>query len=90
VDVVINRDHELKTDGLYGIVRHPSYFGLLLLLTGLSLGMNSLLSALLVIIAVSAALLYRISVEEKILEQEFGIMYRDYKTVTKKLIPFIY
>jgi protein-S-isoprenylcysteine O-methyltransferase Ste14 len=90
VNVVINRGHELKTDGLYGMVRHPSYLGLLLIMTGLSLGMNSLLSILLVTIPVFAALLYRIYVEEKILEEEFGVQYRDYIKEIKKIIPYIY
>jgi protein-S-isoprenylcysteine O-methyltransferase Ste14 len=90
VNVSINRDHKLKTDGLYRIVRHPSYCGLLLMMTGLSFGMNNLFSIILVIIPVSAALHYRISVEENILLEEFDNEYRDYMKKTKKLIPFIY
>ncbi len=90
VDVVINLEHQLKTDGLYRMVRHPSYLGLLLIMVGLSLGMNSLLSIMIVNIPVIVALLYRTSVEERILEEEFGPKYRDYKKRTKKVIPYIY
>ena len=90
VDVAITREHQLKTDGLYRLVRHPSYLGLLLIMTGLSAGMNTLQSFFIVTIPVSAALLYRISVEEKILKDEFGSGYIDYAKKTRRIIPLIY
>src|SRR4051812_25866610 len=34
VDVSITSDHILKTDGLYKVVRHPSYLGLILIVIG--------------------------------------------------------
>jgi protein-S-isoprenylcysteine O-methyltransferase Ste14 len=90
VDVAINRLHELKTDGLYRIIRHPSYLGLLLIMTGLSLGMASLLSCLVVIIPFSLVLLFRMRIEENTLLGEFGEEYKSYMRSTKKIIPFIY
>jgi protein-S-isoprenylcysteine O-methyltransferase Ste14 len=90
VDVVISREHKLKMDGLYSLVRHPGYLGLLLILTGLSAGMNSFQSFFIVTVPVSAALLYRIAVEEKMLIEEFGSGYCDYIRKTKKIIPYIY
>jgi protein-S-isoprenylcysteine O-methyltransferase Ste14 len=90
VDVAINKVHQLKTDGLYKIVRHPSYLGLIMILGGFSLVMNSLPSILVVTVPVSAAILYRISVEERVLNEEFGDVYLDYKKNTRKIIPFIY
>jgi protein-S-isoprenylcysteine O-methyltransferase Ste14 len=90
VNVVINQEHQLRTDGLYRLSRHPSYLGLLLIMSGLSIGMNSLLSFIIVTIPFSAALLYRISVEERILKEEFGATYTDYIKKTKKIIPYIY
>jgi protein-S-isoprenylcysteine O-methyltransferase Ste14 len=90
VDVAINQNHELKTDGLYKTVRHPSYFGLLLILSGLSIGMNSLLSFLVITLPVFLAISYRIYVEEVVLLEEFGAKYEEYRKATKKLIPYIY
>jgi protein-S-isoprenylcysteine O-methyltransferase Ste14 len=90
VDVVINKEHELKTDGLYKIVRHPSYFGLILIVSGLSIGMNSLLSFLIITVPVFFAIVYRIYVEEAVLLEEFGVKYKDYCKTTKKLIPYFF
>jgi len=89
VDVAIHKDHQLKIDGLYKYTRHPSYSGLLLICFGLSMGMNSLFSAF-GILPVVIAVLYRIKVEEAILIQEFGEVYKDYMENTGKLIPKIF
>jgi protein-S-isoprenylcysteine O-methyltransferase Ste14 len=90
VDVAINQEHKLKTDGLYNIIRHPSYMGGILILTGLSLGMNSLLSFLVIVPPVYFAFLYRIKVEESVLKKEFGSEYEEYMKKVKRIIPFIY
>ena len=90
VDVSIGKDHRLKTDGLYSVVRHPSYLGIILFLAGLSLVMNSLLSVAIVVLPVVAALLYRIHVEEDLLLESFGEEYRKYQKKTRRLLPFIY
>jgi|WetSurMetagenome_2_1015567.scaffolds.fasta_scaffold00551_15 protein-S-isoprenylcysteine O-methyltransferase Ste14 len=90
VDVAIGKDHELKNDGLYSVVRHPSYLGLLLIMTGESLAMNSLVSFFVVFMPICLAIFYRIRVEEKLLEEFFGDKYRNYKHITRRIIPFIY
>lgn len=90
VDVAITDSANLKTDGLYERVRHPSYLGLLLMLGGFSLQMGSAWSFLILVIPVFIALNYRINIEEKLLISEFGDSYRDYKSKTKKLIPGIF
>jgi len=90
VDVAITDAAKLKTDGLYKKIRHPSYLGLLLIIVGFSSTMNSLYSFLVLSVPVFIAVLYRIRVEEKVLTNEFGEMYSEYKFKTKKLIPGIY
>jgi protein-S-isoprenylcysteine O-methyltransferase Ste14 len=90
VDVAINKEHELKTDGLYRFVKHPAYLGLFLIFMGLSVSMNSLLSFLAVSVPVFLVILYRIRVEEEVLIEEFGIPYIEYSKSTKKIIPFVY
>src|SRR6202012_4069500 len=71
VDVAINKDHTLNTKGLYKIVRHPSYLGLLLILAGIGFSMNSLLNLLIIVIPCFLALSFRISVEEQALTDKF-------------------
>jgi protein-S-isoprenylcysteine O-methyltransferase Ste14 len=90
VDVAINREHDLKTDGMYKKLRHPSYLGLLMILSGLSIGMNNLLSFLAITLPVFFAILNRINVEETVLMEEFGEKYREYCKVTRKILPYIY
>lgn len=88
VNVSIQKSHELKTDGLYKNARHPSYFGLLLVVFGLSLAMNSIWSLLVVVIPIYLALRYRIKVEEAMLFEQFGKDYQDYYKTTYSMFPF--
>jgi protein-S-isoprenylcysteine O-methyltransferase Ste14 len=90
VDVAISATHTLKTEGLYKIVRHPSYLGLMLIITGLAVCMPSLVWMAVTIIAVFIAMNYRIIVEEEALTNEFGDQYRDYSEKVSKLIPWLY
>jgi protein-S-isoprenylcysteine O-methyltransferase Ste14 len=90
VDVAISNTHILKTSGLYKIVRHPSYLGLILIIAGLVLCMGSMLSFIIVSITVFFAMNYRIAVEEKALTNEFGAQYHDYQKHVARLLPWIY
>ncbi|MFN8241053.1 MAG: isoprenylcysteine carboxylmethyltransferase family protein [Bacteroidales bacterium] len=90
VDVVVSSGHKLKTDGIYSRVRHPSYLGILLILTGLTVAMNSIFSVILAVVPVFVALAYRINVEEKLLSESFREEYLDYMKRTRRLLPFIY
>lgn len=90
VNVVISDTHILKTSGLYKIARHPSYLGLLLIIIGLGISLDSLLSVMVMIVPSFIALNYRIGIEEQALVEEFGQQYTDYKGRVKKLVPGIY
>jgi protein-S-isoprenylcysteine O-methyltransferase Ste14 len=90
VDVAINNTHELKTDGLYRIVRHPSYLGIMMIMTGEAVSMDSLRSFIVVVLPIAISIFYRIYVEEKLLKEEFGETYRSYMRNTKRIIPYIY
>ena len=90
VDVTIQENHQLKTDGFYRILRHPSYTASLITFTGFGISLNNWLSFLIVAVAVSSAFIYRIKVEEKALIEQFGEEYLRYQRSTPALIPFIY
>lgn len=90
VDVTIRKDHKIKKDGIYNILRHPSYSASLLTFLGLGLYLNNWISLIIAFIPPFLAFLYRIKIEEKALIEQFGQDYIDYKRQTKKLIPFIY
>lgn len=86
----INNDHELITSGPYKFVRHPSYLGAFLAILGMPLFLNDQWAILFVIIAMSVAYYIRINVEEKMLSSYFGDRYIQYKSYTKRIIPFIW
>lgn len=90
VDVQIAKNQTLKQDGLYTIIRHPSYTGVLLAFFGLAITLSNWLSLLVICVPVFIAFIYRISIEENALKKEFGINYLEYMKRTKRLIPFIY
>jgi protein-S-isoprenylcysteine O-methyltransferase Ste14 len=88
--VVRQPNHELKTDGAYAVVRHPSYSGALLAMIGWSLVFRSL-AGLLFIGLILIPVVIRVSAEEDFLTREFGDQYREYQRQTRcRLLPFVY
>ena len=87
--VAIQPGHTLVTSGVYGIIRHPSYLGLLVNALGWALtfraGLGVLLTALMI-----PPLLARIRAEERLLRSQFGKEYGAYCARTSRLIPGLY
>ena len=90
VDVSINSGHQLKTNGFYSVVRHPSYLGALLILLGIGLFTGDVAALIIVFIPSLLAFIYRMQVEEKALITEFGPDYMDYKSKVARIVPGIY
>ncbi|SHM96041.1 Protein-S-isoprenylcysteine O-methyltransferase Ste14 [Chitinophaga jiangningensis] len=90
VAVRIREGHQVKQDGMYKLVRHPSYAASLLSFIGYGISLNNWISLAVTIIPVFAAFLYRMNVEEKVLLENFGKEYSDYMARTKRLVPFVY
>jgi protein-S-isoprenylcysteine O-methyltransferase Ste14 len=76
--------------GLYRLVRHPSYTGLLARYLGLGMALANWLSTALLFLPMLYAILYRIRVEEAALLEHFGEEYETYAGETKRLVPGIY
>ncbi len=87
--VAIQEGHQLETHGVYGVIRHPSYLGLLLGLFGWSLVFRSIPGLVLSLLLVPP-LIARISSEEALLASEFGQQYEEYRRRTWRLVPFVY
>jgi protein-S-isoprenylcysteine O-methyltransferase Ste14 len=87
--VAIQPGHTLVTSGLYRVIRHPSYLGLLVNSLGWALafrsGVGVLLTALL-----TPPLLARINAEERLLRMQFADEYDTYCSRTSRLIPGLY
>ncbi len=90
VNVAIHATQTVHKTGLFRFVRHPSYSGMMLIFTALALRTASPPALAIVLIPISAALLYRIHVEETALRGAFGSDYDDYSKATRRLIPGIY
>jgi protein-S-isoprenylcysteine O-methyltransferase Ste14 len=87
--VAIQPGHTLVTNGIYCVIRHPSYLGLLINSLGWSLAFRSGVGVLLTVLLIPP-LLARINAEEKLLRSEFGDDYNAYRSRTWRLIPRIY
>ena len=88
--VSIVSHHELIQTGLYRILRHPSYTGLLAIELGIGLASRNWLGLALAVVLPLAGTLYRMHVEELALLRHFGPAYQAYAARTKRLIPGIY
>lgn len=90
VVVTIRKDHHVKKDGIYSVLRHPSYAGSLLSFLGFGLSLNNWVSLLIAFVPVLLTFVHRMNIEEKMLLQEFGEEYSDYMKHTSRIIPWIY
>jgi len=87
--VAIQSGHSLVTSGVYGVIRHPSYLGLLVNSLGWALAFRSVIGILLTAFTIPP-LLARIRAEETLLKSEFGDQYEIYRSHTSRLIPWFY
>ncbi len=88
--LVIKKEHQLITHGVYRFTRHPIYLGAIM---GVCFGIPVFASSLYGLLTMSFLIpifLNRIRMEEEMLTEEFGDAYRTYRATTSKLIPFIY
>jgi protein-S-isoprenylcysteine O-methyltransferase Ste14 len=88
-DVTIQKDHHLITSGVYQLIRHPRYLGVIALSTGVSCVFRSWIGLLASLFFV-AVLFFRIRDEEATMEKEFGVQWEAYCERSWRLIPYIY
>jgi protein-S-isoprenylcysteine O-methyltransferase Ste14 len=88
-NITVEEGQPLVSTGLYGIVRHPMYFGNVILMIGISLGLGSYWALLLVLAGV-LLMAVRIKDEEKMLTEQLD-GYRQYTTkVRYRLVPLVW
>lgn len=83
-------EHILIKSGPYSIVRHPSYLGAMIVMIGVPVLLNNVITFFITIILLCIAYLIRINAEEKLLISIFGDEYKKYSLYVKKLIPGIW
>jgi protein-S-isoprenylcysteine O-methyltransferase Ste14 len=87
--VAIQPGHTLVTTGVYGMIRHPSYLGLLVSSLGWVLAFRSGVGVMLTVLLIPP-LLARVNSEERLLQTQFGREYETYRNRTWRLIPWLY
>jgi protein-S-isoprenylcysteine O-methyltransferase Ste14 len=86
--VVAREGHELRTDGPYGIVRHPIYAGILCMLLGSAM-LDGFGLWTLALIGGGALVLLRVRAEERLLSDVFPDDYERYRRRVPALIPLM-
>jgi protein-S-isoprenylcysteine O-methyltransferase Ste14 len=83
----VKSNHQLRTGGPYRITRHPIYTGMLGMLAGTSLILAGVWPVLLISVVI---FLGKISSEERLMAEQFGEQYLEYKNRVPQLVPGLY
>jgi protein-S-isoprenylcysteine O-methyltransferase Ste14 len=87
--VAIQPGHTLVTTGIYRVIRHPSYLGLVVNALGWALAFRSTIGVLITLL-MFIPLVARMNAEEALLRSQFGAEYEGYMARTSRLIPGVY
>ena len=82
-------NHKLVKEGIYSIVRHPIYSGILLLFIGNALIVGDY-RAIIAVCIIFISFWYKLKKEEKWMIETFGETYIEYTKTTKALIPYLF
>ncbi|MHA2426331.1 MAG: methyltransferase family protein [Candidatus Thorarchaeota archaeon] len=85
----IVKGHKLVSHGYYKHIRHPIYTGEIFRNYCIPFILSAVWGVVFMTIAI-IFLLFRIRIEERMLVEAFGEEYDEYRSKTKKLIPYIY
>jgi protein-S-isoprenylcysteine O-methyltransferase Ste14 len=77
---------KLVTEGIYRLIRNPMYLGMLLILSGFPLIIDTIIGFVCPVIFFSLMDRIVIPREEKVVESVFGETYREYKSKTRRWI----
>jgi protein-S-isoprenylcysteine O-methyltransferase Ste14 len=88
--VMTSPDQHVISSGPYKQLRHPSYLGILLVLTGIGLSYGNWLSLAALVLTTLAGFVYRIHVEEAALASALGPAYVNFAAGRKRLVPFVW
>jgi len=87
--VTLKADHQLIRSGPYALVRHPIYTGLLIAVAGTAIA-HATIAAFCGLALIAIGCLIKIRVEERLMTEQFGDAYRDYRRDVRMLIPFLW
>jgi protein-S-isoprenylcysteine O-methyltransferase Ste14 len=86
----IREGHKLVVDGVYRAIRHPMYTSIFLLSLGQVFLLANWIAGPAMLIVFSAMFVSRLSTEEKLMLDRFGLEYEAYRRKTKRIIPGVW
>jgi protein-S-isoprenylcysteine O-methyltransferase Ste14 len=90
VMVAIQENHRVIDSGPYRWLRHPSYLGAIVCLTGIGVAEGDWASVAIMLGCSLVAFLTRIQVEERVLLRELSTEYASYSRRTARLVPWVF
>jgi protein-S-isoprenylcysteine O-methyltransferase Ste14 len=90
VTVQTSQDQPVVEHGPYRVLRHPSYTGLLLVFLGGGLVVANWVSAAGAVGLLLVALVHRLRLEERALNEAAGTRYRQFAASRARLIPYVW
>ena len=90
VTVRTSEDQDVVTRGPYRVLRHPSYTGLLLAFAGGGLVVANWVSAAGALLVLLIALVHRLRLEERAVNDALGERYRQFAARRARLIPYVW
>jgi len=85
--ICLVHNHTLFRGGLYGLVRHPSETGMLLIACGACAVMSSVVGCLLVFLVLYPLSRVRVAYEDRMLHESFGEAFESYARSTPAYLP---
>jgi protein-S-isoprenylcysteine O-methyltransferase Ste14 len=83
----LKQDHQLITSGLYQWVRHPMYSAFIVLSLSWFMMIGDWFIGGLWLVATALVVITRMNGEKRMMAQEFGEVYQQYKERTGRLFP---
>ena len=90
ITLEVREKHQLVTEGIYRLVRHPMYAALLLYSAGQALVLPNWVVGPSYFVAIALVFAFRVGPEERMMLEEFGKEYAAYMARTKRLIPGVW
>jgi len=87
-DIVFREKQKLKTDQLYGLMRHPSYTAMMIVVVSFAAITHSLFFGVLGVLSAWIGFQYRIYHEERGLAEQYGEEYEVFRSSTGMWIPY--
>jgi protein-S-isoprenylcysteine O-methyltransferase Ste14 len=86
-DIAFREKQTLKTDQLYGRMRHPSYTAMMIVILAYALTTHSLTAAIIGLLTAWFGFQFRIHYEEKALAEQYGDAYESFRAKTSMWLP---